>query len=486
MSLAESGADQEAQIVQNSGDGFAVANFISPNHLFDFAVRKRFAGNLFVFLRLGFAGSQIFGEKNVHALFEKTWRGKNVEEDVETFCAVAGFFDQFAGSGAAGIFAIVDAACDEFPQELSRRVAILANQENPAVGQRGKNHHGPWVRDHFARDAQSAGLDDFIAANAEDRAFVNHFAANDFGGSAAGCFGRHSAYVFSGDIIHCSGRALARQCSGDLAPGFSRSFSFPNMPINTIIVDDEKPAREELAFLLKAFPEINVIGQGKNGVEAVALIKEHSPDLVFLDVQMPGLDGFGVLKKLVERKMKMPHVVFATAFDQYAVQAFDVNAVDYVLKPFDKARIAKAIQRARKMLDTQTSTTERLEQLVNQLGAAKTTPQKVKVLVQSQQRLLLVNGEDIIFATVDGSAIVVVTRDVEGSSNYRTLEELNATLDSESFWRPHRSFLVNTQHIKEVVPWFNSTFILKMNDKKSTEVPVSRVQAKRLRELFKL
>ena len=260
------------------------------------------------------------------------------------------------------------------------------------------------------------------------------------------------------------------------------------MPINTIIVDDEKPAREELAFLLKAFPEINVIGQGKNGVDALALIKEHSPDLVFLDVQMPGLDGFGVLKKLVERKMKVPHVVFATAFDQYAVQAFDVNAVDYVLKPFDKARIAKAIQRARKMLDTQTSTTERLEQLVSQLGAAKSAPQKVKVLVQSQQRLLLVNGEDIIFATTDGSAIVVgMTRwKWKAHRHYRTLEELNATLDSESFWRPHRSFLVNTQHIKEVVPWFNSTFILKMNDKKSTEVPVSRVQAKRLRELFKL
>ena len=120
------------------------------------------------------------------------------------------------------------------------------------------------------------------------------------------------------------------------------------MPINIIIVDDEKPARDELAFLLKSVQEVNVIGQGKNGVEALALIKEHSPDLVFLDVQMPGLDGFGVLKKLVERKMKMPHVVFATAFDQYAVQAFEVNAVDYVLKPFDKSRIAKAIQRARK------------------------------------------------------------------------------------------------------------------------------------------
>jgi two-component system LytT family response regulator/two-component system response regulator LytT len=258
------------------------------------------------------------------------------------------------------------------------------------------------------------------------------------------------------------------------------------MAINTIIVDDEKPAREELAYLLKAFPEVNVIGQGKNGVEAVALIKEHSPDLVFLDVQMPGLDGFGVLKKIVERKMKMPHVVFATAFDQYAVQAFEVNAVDYVLKPFDKARIAKAIQRARKMLDTQTSTTDRLEQLVSQLGAAKSTPQPAKVLVNVQQRLLLVNAEDIIFATVDGGSIWIVTRDLEGSSNYRTLDELSATLDADSFWRPHRSFLINLHHVKEVVPWFNSTFMLKMSDKKTTEVPVSRVQARRLRELFKL
>ena len=171
------------------------------------------------------------------------------------------------------------------------------------------------------------------------------------------------------------------------------------MPINVIIVDDEKPARDELAFLLKSIQEVNLIGQGKNGVDALALIKEHSPDLVFLDVQMPGLDGFGVLKKLVERKMKMPHVVFATAFDQYAVQAFDVNAVDYVLKPFDKSRIAKAIQRARKMMETQTSATDRLEQLVSQLGAARQSPPSpaVKVLITTQQRLLLVNVSLAVF-----------------------------------------------------------------------------------------
>jgi two-component system, LytTR family, response regulator LytT len=258
------------------------------------------------------------------------------------------------------------------------------------------------------------------------------------------------------------------------------------MSITTIIVDDEKPARDELVFLLKGFPEINVIGQGKNGVEAMTLIKEHAPDLVFLDVQMPGLDGFGVLRKLVERKMKVPHVVFATAFDHYAVQAFDVNAVDYVLKPFDRARIAKAIQRARKVMENQTTTTERLEQLVTQLGASKLAAQPAKLLVKSQQRMLLVDAEDLFFASIDDGMISVVARDAEGTSNYRTLEELHAALDSESFWRPHRSYLVNIHHIKEVVPWFKASYMLKMADKKQTEIPVSRVQTKRLRELFKL
>jgi two-component system response regulator LytT len=260
------------------------------------------------------------------------------------------------------------------------------------------------------------------------------------------------------------------------------------MPINTIIVDDEKPARDELAYLLKSVQEVNVIGQGKNGVEALALIKEHSPDLVFLDVQMPGLDGFGVLKKLVERKIKMPHVVFATAFDQYAVQAFEVNAVDYVLKPFDKSRIAKAIQRARKMMDTQTNAADRLEQLVSQLATAKQSPPSpaVKVLIATQQKLLLVNAEDMIFASIDGGMITVIARDLEGSSNYRTLEEMEEALASDVFWRPHRSYLVNIHHIKEVIPWFKSTFMLKMDDKKHTQVPVSRSQTKRLRELFKV
>src|ERR1700735_5063646 len=156
--------------------------------------------------------------------------------------------------------------------------------------------------------------------------------------------------------------------SAQLACIVNRLLYCRSMALNTLIVDDERPARDELTFLLKAFPEINLVGQGKNGLEAVSLIKEHNPDLVFLDVQMPGLDGFGVIKKLVSGKVRVPQIIFATAYDNYAVQAFEVSAVDYVLKPFDKGRIAKAIQRAKKMIEANTSPVGRLGELVGLLS----------------------------------------------------------------------------------------------------------------------
>ena len=262
------------------------------------------------------------------------------------------------------------------------------------------------------------------------------------------------------------------------------------MAINTIIIDDERPARDELAFLLKSFPEISLVAQGKNGLEAVTLIKDHEPDLVFLDVQMPGLDGIGVIRKLVERKLTIPQIIFATAYDHYAVHAFEVSAVDYVLKPFDKARIAKAIQRAKKQIDAHSSPVERLENLTSQAAAPAAsrvgTSQPVKLLVRSQSRLILIDADDMIFATIEDGSITITSRDVEGSSNYRTIEELAAALDPTAYWRPHRSYLVNINHIQEVVPWFKSSYVLKMNDKKATEIPVSRAQTKRLRELLKL
>lgn len=257
------------------------------------------------------------------------------------------------------------------------------------------------------------------------------------------------------------------------------------MPIRTLIVDDEKPARDELAFLLKGFGEIELTGQGKNGLEAVQLVKEHAPDLLFLDVHMPGLDGFGVIKKLADRKMKVPHIVFVTAFDQYAVNAFEVNAVDYVLKPFDKARIGKAIARAKKVVEAEQPALEKLEALVRDLGKPRAAAHP-KLVVKTQQRMFLLDAKDVVYASIEDGLITLFTRDFEGSSNYRTIEELQSALDPEVFWRAHRSYLVNINHIREVVPWFKSSYMLRMADKKQSEVPVSRAQTRRLRELFKL
>src|ERR1700731_999733 len=121
------------------------------------------------------------------------------------------------------------------------------------------------------------------------------------------------------------------------------------MALSAVIVDDEQLARDELAYLLKNTDDVTVVAQGKNGLEALNLIKEHNPDLLFLDVQMPGLDGFGVIKKLLDKKIPLPKIVFSTAFDQYAVRAFEVNAVDYLLKPFDRKRVVQSIERARSM-----------------------------------------------------------------------------------------------------------------------------------------
>ena len=259
------------------------------------------------------------------------------------------------------------------------------------------------------------------------------------------------------------------------------------MSLSAVIVDDEQLAREELAFLLKNVGDVDVVAQGKNGIEAVNLIREHNPDLVFLDVQMPGLDGFGVIKKLLDRKLPLPKIVFATAFDQYAVKAFEVNAVDYLLKPFDKKRVAQSVQKARAKTETSGASTDRFETLVKMLEAQK--PQTSKLLLKAAGRLFLVSQRDICFASIEDGIISVVTSGVngmEGQSNCRTLEELQESLEPSLFWRAHRSFLVNTNRIREVVPWFKSSYQLRMDDKKQTEIPVSRAQTKRLRELFRM
>ena len=262
------------------------------------------------------------------------------------------------------------------------------------------------------------------------------------------------------------------------------------MSLRTLIIDDEPLARQELQYLLERAGGVEVLAQGTNGIEAVELIRTHKPDLVFLDVQMPGLDGFGVLKKLLDRKVPLPQVVFATAFNQYAVRAFEVNAVDYLLKPFDRKRVMQTIEKAHARLaaPVESASEAKLDALLR-LVEEQAQPQKAnsgKVIVRAQSRLLLVDQREICFASIEEGTISVVTRTVEGHSNCRTLEELMDQLDPETFWRAHRSYVVNIQHIREVVPWFKSSYQLRMDDTQKTEIPVSRAQTKRLRELFNL
>jgi len=248
--------------------------------------------------------------------------------------------------------------------------------------------------------------------------------------------------------------------------------------LTAMIVDDEQLAQDELAYLIKDFPDIEVIGLAANGLEAVEQIQKLEPDLVFLDVQMPGLDGLGVVRTLREKNVELPHIIFATAFDQYAVEAFHLEAMDYLLKPIDHDRLEETLERARRAIhDRQKSTAP---------DSPRLNPQRTKLLVRNSNRNFIVDAQDMIYATIADGLITLVTTTMEGFSNYKTIEELHASLDRDTFWRVHRSYLVNINKIREVMPWFKSSYQLRMDDKKQTEIPVSRVQTKRLRELLKL
>src|SRR5271170_955901 len=177
------------------------------------------------------------------------------------------------------------------------------------------------------------------------------------------------------------------------------------MSLTALIIDDEPLARQELQYLLERSGGVDVLAQGTNGIEAVELIRTHKPDLVFLDVQMPGLDGFGVLKKLLDRKVAMPQVVFATAFNQYAVRAFEVNAIDYLLKPFDRKRVMQTIEKAQARLSSRSESPSdaKLDALLR-LVEEQSQPAKAnsgKVVVRAQSRLLLVDQREICFASIE-------------------------------------------------------------------------------------
>jgi two-component system LytT family response regulator/two-component system response regulator LytT len=208
---------------------------------------------------------------------------------------------------------------------------------------------------------------------------------------------------------------------------------------------------------------------------------------------MPGLTGFEVARRLMDADM-LPQLIFVTAFDQYAMEAFTVNAVDYLLKPVDPNRLDQAIERARRRVAAEQAgpatsaplrlTPEDLERVIAAVQARQ--ERRDQIAIRVGERFMLVQAGEIVFASLVDEAIVVVTNTVSGTSNYRTLDELQARLDPAVFWRVHRSHLVNIRNIKEIVPWFSRNYILKMKDPKATEIPVSRTQTKRLREYLRL
>jgi len=262
------------------------------------------------------------------------------------------------------------------------------------------------------------------------------------------------------------------------------------MELKAVLVDDEQLARDELGYLLEQVGGVQIVGQAGNGLEALTTIEKLQPDLVFLDVQMPGLTGFEVARRLVGSRAAS-QIVFVTAYDQHAIEAFEVNAVDYLLKPVEQGRLEVAVDRARRRVvsdrpveaGTNMNSVD-LEKIIE--AVAERQSRRERLAIKVGERFLLVQSSEIIYASLAEDGITVVTSQHHGTSNYRTLDELHERLDPTVFWRVHRSHLVNINKIKEIVPWFSRNYILRMKDDKTTEIPVSRTQTRRLREYLKL
>jgi two-component system, LytTR family, response regulator LytT len=272
--------------------------------------------------------------------------------------------------------------------------------------------------------------------------------------------------------------------------------------IGAVIADDEELARAELIYLLRGHQDVQILGEARNGIEALQLVETHQPDLLFLDINMPGMSGLDAAKQLSHEAgmRKLPHVIFATAYDQFAVEAFKINAVDYLLKPIEKGRLAESLARVRGKVREGLGTSElvgsTLKDLMKSLHALPqgllpaadlpTPAHQAKLMIRSSNRLLLISPRDFIFASMEEGRLWMVGRECEGESSFKSLEDLHATLSAANFWRAHRSHLVNIDHIREIVPWFKSTYQIRMDDRKGTVIPVSRTQTRHLKELFNL
>ncbi len=258
------------------------------------------------------------------------------------------------------------------------------------------------------------------------------------------------------------------------------------MAIKVFIVDDESLARDELIYLLQSIGEIEVVGEANNGEQALEKIAEINPEVIFLDIQMPDMDGLTLAKKLHEAKNKAI-IVFATAYDQHAVKAFEVNAIDYLLKPFDQERVERTVQRIKERLKQNNPVHENISQLIDQVIKEKQISTKgvSKLAVQGEDGVILLNPNEIVYAFRESRDVVIKTMDKTYPSRY-TLQVLEEKLASYPFFRTHRSYLVNLHFIQEMVPWFNGAYNLILNDKQGSKVPVSRQYVKELRDILEL
>ncbi len=245
--------------------------------------------------------------------------------------------------------------------------------------------------------------------------------------------------------------------------------------LRTLIVDDETPARERLRRMLAEIETVEIIGQAEDGVQAVEMIEELAPDLVLLDIQMPGLDGFSVIETLSHP----PPIIFITAYDAYAIRAFEVNALDYLLKPFSRERLEKAIHRAQQALSEAHDFATRLAPLLESLAAQGRYLTRLAVRDRDCIRVLDVDEVDWIDVKDE---LVLVHAGEQAFPIRRPLSELEARLDPTRFFRAHRSVIVNLDRVKEVIPWFKGSHKLRLTT--GAEVDLSRAQARALRALL--
>lgn len=248
------------------------------------------------------------------------------------------------------------------------------------------------------------------------------------------------------------------------------------MTIRCLIVDDEKPARDELRFLLSEQSGFSVVAEAESADSAIDACKAVTPDVVFLDIQMGRQTGFDVIRALVAQQQTPPLFVFVTAFDSYAVDAFEASAVDYILKPVSEERLATTLMRIRKMLEERDDTLkQRLESLLAQVSGKQQMPVRAKISVETNGRIRLMDADEVVFFDCEDSRIIAHMKEGEmpiyGISSMDRMEE---HLSGSAFFRAHRSTLVNLDAIQEFSPWFNGKYSLVMKDQKASELTVSR------------